>query len=101
MVCKCRYRERWQGADAEATSWLRRSIETNRNYPVAHFYLAAELAHLGQLDEARAAVQAGPALHSSPTIQTFRANASCIHPAHPSGRERTYATLPQCGGEEK
>jgi TolB-like protein/Flp pilus assembly protein TadD len=91
----------WQGADAEATSWLRRSIETNRNYPVAHFYLAAELAQLGQLDEARAAVQAGLALHPSLTIQRFRANATCSHPAYLAGRERTYAGLRLAGVQEK
>ena len=34
-------------ADAEAVAWLRRSIEANRNYPIAHFYLAAALALLG------------------------------------------------------
>jgi hypothetical protein len=28
-------------ADAEAVSWFRRAIEANRNYPMAHFYLAA------------------------------------------------------------
>ena len=50
------------GADAEAVAWLRRSIEANRNYPLAHFHLAAALALLGQLDEARAAAQAGLAL---------------------------------------
>jgi tetratricopeptide (TPR) repeat protein len=44
------------GADAEALTWIRRSLEVNRNYPVAHFHLAAALALLGKLDEARAAV---------------------------------------------
>jgi TolB-like protein len=43
----------WQGADAEAIVWLRRSLEANRN-SIAHFYLAAVLAHVGELDEARA-----------------------------------------------
>jgi TolB-like protein/class 3 adenylate cyclase len=41
------------GADAEAVMWLRRSIDANRNLPFAHFNLAAALAQLGQLDEAR------------------------------------------------
>ena len=49
-------------ADAEAVVWLRRGLDANRNYPVAHFDLAAALARLGELDEARAAVQAGLAL---------------------------------------
>src|SRR5246500_147329 len=44
----------WHGADAEAIVWLRRSLEANRNHPLAHFYLAAVLAHAGELDEARA-----------------------------------------------
>jgi TolB-like protein/class 3 adenylate cyclase/Tfp pilus assembly protein PilF len=52
-------------ADTEAAVWLRRSIEANRNYPPAHFYLAATLALLGSLDEARAAAKAGLALNPS------------------------------------
>ena len=61
------------GADAEAVAWLRRSIEANRNFPLAHFYLAAALALLGALDEARAAAKAGLALDPSFTIRRFRA----------------------------
>jgi tetratricopeptide (TPR) repeat protein len=51
------------GADAEAVSWLRRSLEANRNNPLAHFHLASALALLGSLEEARDAVRAGLALH--------------------------------------
>ncbi|MHC2365528.1 TolB-like protein/class 3 adenylate cyclase [Bradyrhizobium diazoefficiens] len=46
-------------ADAEAVAWLRQSIEANRNFPLAHFHLAAALALLEWLDEARAAAQVG------------------------------------------
>ena len=35
------------GADAEAVVWLRRGLDANRNYSVAHFDLAAALARLG------------------------------------------------------
>ena len=49
----------WNGSDAEAAVWLRRSIETNRTQALGHFYLAAALAQLGELQEARAAAQAG------------------------------------------
>ena len=59
------------GADAEAVAWLRRSIEANRNFPFAHFLLAAALALLGELDEARAAAQAGLALNPGFTIRTL------------------------------
>ena len=55
-------------ADAEAVSWFLRSIEANRNHPLAHFWLAAALALLGSLNEARAAAKAGLALNPSFTI---------------------------------
>jgi tetratricopeptide (TPR) repeat protein len=56
------------GGDENAVAWLRRSIEANRNWPLAHFCLSAALAQLGRLDEARAAVQAGLALDPNFTI---------------------------------
>ena len=59
------------GDDAEAIAWERRSLEANRNYPIAHFQLASALALLGSLEEARAAVQAGLAL--DPTFSVRRA----------------------------
>jgi tetratricopeptide (TPR) repeat protein len=90
----------WQGADAEAAVWLRRSVEANRNYPLAHFYLAVALAYLGELDEARAAVQAGLALHPSFTIRRYRASAACNHHAYLAGRERTYEGLRLAGVPE-
>ena len=60
------------GADAEAVGWFRRGLDANRNYSVAHFSLAAALARLGNLDEARAAVKAGLALDPSFTISRYR-----------------------------
>jgi tetratricopeptide (TPR) repeat protein len=64
------------GADAEAVSWLRRSLEANRNHPLAHFQLAAALALLGSLEDARDAVRAGLALHPSFTIRRTRGKMS-------------------------
>ena len=64
-VCLSVIAKFWQGADAEAIVWLRRSLEANRNHPIAHFDLAAVLAHVGELDEARATAQAGLALNPS------------------------------------
>jgi TolB-like protein/class 3 adenylate cyclase len=58
--------------DEEAVEWLHRSVESNRNIPVAHFHLAAALAQLGRLDEARAAVAAGLALNPTFTIRRYR-----------------------------
>ena len=55
----------------EAISWLRRSIETNRNYPLCHFALAAALANLDRLDEARSEVGRGLALDPQFTVASF------------------------------
>jgi tetratricopeptide (TPR) repeat protein len=56
------------GSYEQAVAWWRRSNEANRNYPPAYFQLAAALAHLGRLDEARSAVKAGLALNPTYTI---------------------------------
>ena len=76
------------GADAEAVAWLRHSIEANRNFPVAQFYLAAGLALLGSLDEARAAAQEGLALYPNFTLSRFRAAAASSNPTFLAQRER-------------
>ena len=90
----------WQGADAEAIVWLRRSLEANRNHPAAHFNLAAALALVGELDEARATAQAGLALNPSFTIRRYRKNAPSNHPVYLAGRERVYEALRMAGVPE-
>lgn len=75
-------------ADTEAVAWLRRGLEANRNYSLAHFHLAAVLARLGETGEARSAVQAGLALDPMFTIRRFRAsNAWSADPSYLAGRE--------------
>jgi TolB-like protein/Tfp pilus assembly protein PilF len=59
------------GAEQHAVAWFRRSIEANRNQPMAHLLLAAALARLGELDEARAAAEAGLALNPVFTVRRF------------------------------
>src|SRR5450631_3027872 len=88
------------GADVEAVAWLRRSIETNRNHPVPHFILAAALALLGSLDEARAAAQAGLVLNPTFTIRRYRARAASNSEAYLSGRERAYEGMRMAGVPE-
>ena len=61
------------GSWEQAAAWFRRAIEANRNYPHPHFTLAAALAQLGRLDEARSAVKAGLALNPTFTISRARA----------------------------
>jgi TolB-like protein len=76
------------GADAEAVGWLRRSIEANRNFSLAHFALAAALGLLGALDEARTAAQAGLALNPGFTIRRFRTTQPSDNPTYLAVRER-------------
>ena len=76
--------------DAEAVLWFRRAIEANRNFAFTHLSLAAALAHLGRIDEARAAAKAGLELEPSFTIARFRAGARSENPVYLGGRDRIY-----------
>ena len=89
------------GADAEAVSWLRRSLEANRNYPLAHFQLAAALALLGSLEEARDAVRAGLALHPAFTIRRTRGGRMSDDPTYRAGSERIRAGMRMAGVPEE
>jgi tetratricopeptide (TPR) repeat protein len=88
------------GADAEAVTWLRRSIDANRNFPLTHFILAAALALLGLLDEARDAVNAGLELHPSFTIHRVRAIVSSDNATYLAGRERVHNGMRLAGVPE-
>ena len=94
----------WAGnasnANADAVAWLRRSIEANRNFPLAHFHLAAALALLGSPDEARAAAQAGLALNSGFTIRRFRRQTPSNNPTYLAKRERVYQGMRLAGVPE-
>jgi TolB-like protein/Flp pilus assembly protein TadD len=85
------------GSDEEAVACLRHAIEVNRNYPVSHFMLAAALANLGRLEEARTATQAGLALDSAFTVRRFRAAASSDNSTYLSQRERIYEGMRVAG----
>ncbi len=87
-------------ADAEAVAWLHRTIEANRNYPVAHFFLASALALLGSLDEARAAAEAGLALDPDFTLRRLRTNLPSDNPTFLAGRERIYESMRVAGVPE-
>ena len=88
------------GADEEAVAWYRRGIDANRNFAGGHFFLASALALLGQLDEARAAVQAGLALDPTFTISRYRAGLSSDNPNYLAGRERIYDGMRKAGVPE-
>jgi TolB-like protein/class 3 adenylate cyclase len=88
------------GADAEAVTWLRRCLEANRNYPIVHFLLAAALALLGSLEEARAAVRAGLALDPTFTIRRMRGRMS-DDPTFRAGSERVRKGMRMAGVPEE
>jgi TolB-like protein/Flp pilus assembly protein TadD len=89
-------------ADGEAVVWLRRAIDVNRNYSIAHFDLAAVLARLGELDHARAAVQAGLVLDPTFTIRRLRASSNVWsdNPTYLAGRERNGEGMRMAGVPE-
>ena len=87
------------GDDAGAAAWLRRSLDANRNYTLAHFQLAASLALLGSLGEARAAVQAGLALDPAFTLRRTRGRMS-DDPAYRAGSKRIYEGMRIAGVPE-
>jgi tetratricopeptide (TPR) repeat protein len=87
-------------ADTEAVPWLRQSIEANRNASLSHFWLAASLALLGQVGQARAAAQAGLAVNPDFTIRRYRAGAASDNPTFLAKRERIYEGMRMAGVPE-
>jgi TolB-like protein/class 3 adenylate cyclase len=85
------------GADEEVLTWLRRAHEANRNLAVTHFFLAAALAQLNRLDEARAAAQAGLVLDPTFTTRRFRVGAATDNPTYLAGRERICEGMRKAG----
>jgi TolB-like protein/class 3 adenylate cyclase len=86
--------------DEEAITWLRRSVEENRNHPIGHLWLAAALARLGSLDEATAAARAALALNPNFAIRRIRANAPSDNPTYLARRERIIEGLRLAGVPE-
>ena len=87
-------------SDEEAVEWLLRAINTNRNHPMAHLSLAAALAHLGRLDEARTAAHAGIALNPAFMISRTHANPVSDNPIFLAQRERIFDGMRKAGVPE-
>ena len=70
---------------------------------IPHFVLAAALAQLGRLDEARSAVRAGLALNPSFTISRARANWTAMSddPTYLAQNERFYEGMRKAGVPEQ
>jgi TolB-like protein/Flp pilus assembly protein TadD len=88
------------GADEEAVAWLRRSIGMNRSTPATHFHLAAALANLDRVDEAKTEVRTGLVLDPTFTIRRFRDSAESDNPVFLKRRERIYSGMGKAGVPE-
>jgi tetratricopeptide (TPR) repeat protein len=89
------------GDYAEAVARFRESVEANRNYPLAHFLLAAALALLGCADEAAEAAKAGLAIAPSFTLRRFRLGAMSDNPSYLVERERLIEAMRLAGVPEE
>ena len=90
------------GRYEEAVAWQRRSLDANPNHPTAHLHLAIALAHLGRLEEARAAARVVLALAPHFTIASYlAANKFTDSPAHLAWRERQADGLRKAGLPEE
>jgi hypothetical protein len=76
---------------------FRRSIEANRNIPIAHFSLAAVLALQGLLDQAQTAAKAGLELDPNFSLRRFHNNAASDNPTYLAERNRFAQGLRQAG----
>jgi tetratricopeptide (TPR) repeat protein len=91
------------GSYEQAAAWFRRAIKANRNYPLSHFELAAALAHLGRIDEARSCANAGLALHPDFTIARIRAAWAAFSddPTYVAEHERIFEGMRKAGLPEQ
>jgi hypothetical protein len=72
-------------------------IEINPNRLIPHVYLAAALAELGRLDEARGAARAGLAIDPKFTLRRFRAGAATDNPVYLKRREQIIEGMRKAG----
>jgi TolB-like protein/class 3 adenylate cyclase len=87
--------------DEEAVGELRRAIEANRNFSVAHFYLAVALAELGRLAEARLEAREGLSIDPMFTIRRYRADAPSDNPIFLNRRQQIYELMREVGVPEE
>jgi tetratricopeptide (TPR) repeat protein len=88
------------GAYEEALGFFRQAKELNPNYATGRFLMAAVLAELARLDEARAEVKAGLALNPGFTIRRYRSGAQSDNPEFLKRRERIIEDMRKAGVPE-
>jgi TolB-like protein/DNA-binding winged helix-turn-helix (wHTH) protein/Flp pilus assembly protein TadD len=85
------------GHDREALEWARRSVLERPLHAVAHSWVAAAAANVGETETARAALAEFRARLPSYTIQSFRDERLCANDLCRGQRERYYAGLAKAG----
>jgi TolB-like protein/DNA-binding winged helix-turn-helix (wHTH) protein/Tfp pilus assembly protein PilF len=85
------------GRDREALEWARRSVTERPQHAVAHSWVAAAAANLGESAAARAALAEFRGRLPSYTIASFRNERLCANDLCRSQRERYYAGLAKAG----
>ena len=88
------------GRYEEAVAWLQQGISRNSKFAMAHFHLGSALAHLGRMDEARAAAAAGLALDPTFNLASFRAAQLTDDPYYLAWRERVIEGMRKAGVPE-
>lgn len=88
------------GRYEEAIAWLRQGISRNAKFAMPHFHLGSALAHLGRMDEARAAAAAGMALDPTFNLKSFRGAELSDDPYYFAWRERVIEGMGKAGVPE-
>ena len=89
-------------ADEAAVHWFKRAIETNPNVAAfVYIYLAAALAHLGRIEEARASIQTGLAIEPNFTLAHFHASSPTDNPTCLAQRARIAEGMRHAGLPER
>ncbi|MBM3556616.1 MAG: tetratricopeptide repeat protein, partial [Alphaproteobacteria bacterium] len=85
------------GDDVPAIEAARQGIATNRDHPHNHAVLAGALAHLGRVDEAKAALAEFQRVQPDITVSRYRYNLTSNEPLAMKGYERLMAGLAKAG----
>jgi tetratricopeptide (TPR) repeat protein len=85
------------GNDREALDWARRSVLERPQHAVAHSWVAAAAANLGERETANASLAEFRRLLPSYTITSFRDERLCANDLCRNQRERYYAGLAKAG----
>ncbi|HEY1864283.1 MAG TPA: adenylate/guanylate cyclase domain-containing protein [Roseiarcus sp.] len=83
--------------DEEAVGELRRAIEANRNFAVAHILLAVALAGLERPEEGRLEAREALSIDPTFTVRRYRADVPSDNPVFLAGRRRVYELMQRVG----